>query len=512
MQKTSFGLRSLKNLDGFLIAVVGFLVILAYTRYNGIGISPDSIAYLSAARNINSHGILADYNFLPLVDFPVLYPIFLSITGFITRIDPLLIAPYINGLLLAGIIIISGYLIDSFEGTNKWYKRIILLFLAVGPSLLEIYSMLWSETLFIFLTIVFIAAFSIYLRKHSVQSLIWCGVIAALACVTRYAGVTLIGTGLMLLVFDRSLTLRKRIIHCLWFGLVSISLLAANLLRNALITNSLTGPREKGILTLSDNIVFYGRVICYWLPVHGDQPRLVSGVAIVIFIIIGLLFLKRSWLKRTYTTAENCFSAYFIVYTVFIIGISTLSHFEQINNRFISPAFVPMIIGLTSWIPKTLRSLHKTQFRMALVGLGIIAIVFERNQLKEVNTMFAEVKDYGIAGYTDDSWKHSQTAKFLREHPDYFDRQYTVYSNAHEAAYFNGHLATESLPHRVSKHDVDEFFSEDGLYLIWFDDFSDNELIKFRTIWDKCDVVKKYDFNDGDIFFIKPRHSSAQPQ
>jgi len=123
--------------------------------------------------------------------------------------------------------------------------------------------------------------------------------------------------------------------------------------------------------------------------------------------------------------------------------------------------------------------------------------------------MYEDVKDYGIAGYTDDSWKNSQTAKFLREHPSYFNRKYTVYSNAHEAAYFNGGLQTESLPHRVSKHDTEEFFSEDGLYLIWFDDFSDNELIKFRSIWDRCDVIKTYDFNDGDIFFIKPRHSSA---
>lgn len=509
MQKAKIGLLSLKNLDGFLISAIGFLLIIIYTKYNGIGISPDSIAYLSAARNMDNHALLADYNQQPLVDFPLFYPFFLSVVGFFSRLDPLLIAPYINGLLLAGIIIITGYLIDSFEGTNKWYKRIVLIFLAVSPSLLDIYSMLWSETLFIFLTVAFIAAFSVYLRKRSVQSLLLCGLVASIACITRYAGVTLIGAGLMLLIFDQSLVWKTRITYCFYFGLVSISLLVANLLRNAVITSSLTGPRQKGILTLSDNIVFYGRVICDWLPVHGDQPRLVSGVAIFILTAISLVFLKRSWLKRTYATAENCFAAFFIVYTVFIIGISTLSHFEQINNRFISPVFVPMIISLTSWIPRKLRLLNKTQFGIALASLCVMAIVFERYQLKQVYAMYEDVKDYGIGGYTDDSWKHSQTAKFLREHPDYFNRKYTVYSNAHEAAYFNGGLQTESLPQRINKHDTEEIFKEDGFYLIWFDNFSDNELIKFRSIWDRCYVVKKFDFNDGDIFFIKPRHSSA---
>lgn len=512
MQKTRIGLLTLKNLDGFLISVIGFLLIVIYTRYNGIGVSPDSIAYLSAARNMYEHGLLADYNMQPLVDFPLFYPFFLSIIGFISRIDPLILAPYINGLLLAGIIVMTGYLIDTFQGTNKWYKRIVLLFLAISPSLLDIYSMLWSETLFLFLTVAFVASFSVYLRKRTLKSLLFCAFVAAVACITRYAGVTLIGTGLMLLVFDRSLEWHKRFLYSLYFGLVSVSLLIANLLRNAVITSSLTGPRQKGILTLSDNVVFYGRVICSWLPVHYDQPRVVSGIAIAIFIFIVLLFLKRSWLNRTYETAENCFAAFFIVYTVFIIGISTLSHFEQINNRFISPVYVPMIIGLTSWIPGRLRQLTRIQFSLALVVLGIMGILFERYQLKQVYTMYDDVRDYGIGGYTDDSWKHSQTAKFLREHPDYFNRKYTVYSNDHQAAYFNGGLRTESLPQRINKHDSEEIFEEDGFYLVWFDNFSDNELIKFRSIWDRCYMVKKFDFNDGDIFFVKPRHSSVRPR
>ncbi|HEY0177600.1 MAG TPA: hypothetical protein VGC08_14555, partial [Pedobacter sp.] len=470
------------------------------------------IVYLSGARNMDAHGQFMDYNLEPIVDFPLFYPFFLSIIGFISRLDQLVTAPYINGALLAVIIIICGHLIDSFEGVNKWYKRVILIFIAISPSMLDIYGMLWSETLFILLTIVFIAAFSRYLRTRSVRGLLVCAFIAAIACVTRYAGVTIIGTGLMLIVFDLSVEWRKKIIHGLLFGAVSVSLLIANLVRNTLITGSLTGPREKGILLLSDNIVFYGRVICWWLPVPGDQARLVSAIAIIIFIIISAMFLLRSWFRQNYASAENCFAAFFIVYTVFIIAISTLSHFEQINNRFVSPVFIPMLIALTSWIPRTVRKWKPLEFRLALAVIALIAIVFEYHQYKNAAEMYEDAKNNGIAGYTEDYWKNNETAKFLREHPAYFNPQYTVYSNAHEAAYFNGGLQTVSLPHRNDKRDMADFFTEDEIYLIWFDNFSDNELIKFKTIWDNAKVVKKYDFRDGDIFFIKLRHAPQRRQ
>lgn len=506
MNKIRKGLPAFRNADGFLISLIGFILILIFTHHSGIGVSPDSIAYLGVARNINANGVFADYSLRPLVDFPVFYPFFLSIAGFLVRIDLVQVLPYLNGLLFAGIIIITGYLIDSFKGIHKLYKWIILMLIAFSPSLLEIYSMLWSETLFIFLTIVFISAFSAYMKRHSFIGLLLCAAIAAVACITRYAGVTIIGTGLMLIFFSHSLVWKKKIIHFLLFGLVSSSLLILNLLHNLSITGSLTGPRQTGILTLSDNIVFYGRVAGDWLPVWGDQAQMVSGVAILVFIVIASLFLKRSWLKQNYSSAENCFAAFFIVYTVFIIGISTLSHFEQINNRLLSPLFIPLLIALTSWIPQSLSKLNSLQFKIAGVVLGIIALAFVSNQLMQDREMYNEAESHGIPGYTDDTWKASETARFLREHAAYFDPEFDIYSNAHEAAYFNGGLRTESIPQIGDKHDTRDFFTRDGLYLIWFDNFSDDELIKFKTIWDHAEVVKLHDFKDGDIFFIKPRH------
>ncbi|KIO76433.1 hypothetical protein TH53_14935 [Pedobacter lusitanus] len=504
MNKTIAGLSASKHLDSLFVSLIGFILILIYTRHSGVGISPDSIVYVSVARNLNAHGMLIDYNLKPTVDFPLFYPLFLGVTSFISRIDPVAAGPYLNALLFAIIIFCTGKLIDSFTGTSRYYKLVILLSIAISPSLFDVYAMLWSETLFILLIILFMLAFTSYLKTRSVAGLIGCAIIAGLACVTRYAGITVIATGLMMMVFDRSLNWKKKIFHGALFSLVAIALLAANLFRNAMYSDSLTGPRESGITSLGDNIFYYGKVLCSWLPFADQYPAVYSAIAIILFVIIVVVYLKRSWFAVNYGTAENCFAAFFIVYTVFIIGVSTLSHFEQINNRFISPLFIPMLITITCWVPGVLTRLPVRQRSIAFAAAGLVILGFQVNELRKLYDMYQEARDYGIAGYTDDSWKKSQTAEFLRQHPEIFKPGYGLYSNAAEAAYFNGGLNAVSLPHYNIPDDISDFYKKKGMYLIWFRAIEDPDLITLSALRKRASVVKQYSFKDGDIYFVKP--------
>ncbi|MGY0040377.1 hypothetical protein [Pedobacter sp. NJ-S-72] len=504
MNKTIAGLLAFKHLDSLFVSLLGFILILIYTRHSGIGISPDSIVYVSVARNINDHGALIEYGFNPVVDFPVFYPFFLGIITFFSRTDAVTFAPYLNAFLFAGVIFCSGYLISSFKESGRLYKVAVLLSIAISPSLFNVYSMLWSETLFILLTILFIAVLTSYLRTYSVSGLLVCALIAAVACVTRYAGITLIATGLMMMVFDRSLEWSKKVLHCFIFGLFSVSLLIANLVRNSIVSGQLTGPREAGITSLRDNIFYYGKVFCWWFPVLENHPAIYVLVSVFLFVIICIIYLKRSWFAENYATAENCFIASFIVYTVFIIGVSTLSHFEQINNRLISPLFIPMLIGITCWIPGTVRKLTVPLRYSALVFISLATIAFQLDELKKLDEMYQEARDYGIAGYADDSWRNSQTSAFLRQHSDVFKPGYELYSNAAEAVYFNGGQIAESLPHCIDKKGIYKFFLKNGVYVIWFKTIDEPELIGLTELRKRAQVTKQYSFKDGDIYFVKP--------
>jgi hypothetical protein len=187
--------KYLNNLDSFIAAIIGYIAIYIYTKYSGIGISPDSIMYASTAHNIATHGTLITFNGGPLVFFPVFYPFFLSVILYITKVNTVAAAPVINGLLFAGVTFYSGYIISKFKSHSLLYKWLILLGIIMSPGLLEIYTYLWSETLFIFEIMVFVWAYWHYMQRHSMLSLLLLSVLVAISCITRYAGVTLIMTG-----------------------------------------------------------------------------------------------------------------------------------------------------------------------------------------------------------------------------------------------------------------------------------------------------------------------------
>src|ERR1700749_236003 len=89
------------NKDSLLAAIAGFLMIQLLCHHTGVGISPDSVVYLSTAQNIHDHGAINDFTNAPLMDFPAFYPIFLSGFIFITGRGVIALGPVLNGLLFA---------------------------------------------------------------------------------------------------------------------------------------------------------------------------------------------------------------------------------------------------------------------------------------------------------------------------------------------------------------------------------------------------------------------------
>ena len=290
-----------------------------------------------------------------------------------------------------------------------------------------------------------------------------------------------------------------------------------NLLHNAAVTGLMTGPREAGITSLLDNVGYYTRVVMEWLPVANPYIFTSSLVMVLVFLSIVILFLRRIYLHMSgkkaqetqgrYAAGDHIFAAYFIVYTVFIIGISTLSHFEQINNRLLSPLYIPFLISLTAWVPACIARLKIKHRPPALVAVLLFVVAFQINQFKNLREEYHEYTTYGIPGYTDDTWIHSPLAGFLKARRDVFDGGCSIYSNAHEAVYFNGALQSASVPHKNDKNDIHDFFREDGFYLIWFNQITDHELISMVQIRQNASVIKKYTFKDGAIYFVKPHHA-----
>jgi hypothetical protein len=491
--------RYLKNIDTLIAAVAGFYIIYLFTTYSGIGVSPDSIMYTSTARNLHAQGLMHTFRG-PLVDFPVFYPLFLALVTLITGADPIAAGPILNGLLFAALIWMCGWIMAGFQFSSRLYKWLLLLALVVSPPLLQVYVYLWSETLFILFILIFIIAFKRYQLNHHIKRLLIAALIAAIACITRYAAVTIIGTGALLLLLDRELLIRQKIKHLLIFSTAAVSLLIANLLRNALITGTVTGPREPSVTPFSKNLLYFGSVVCEWIGLSPDQYD-VFAIPIACLLLIGFI-LALTWnaIKHRLNTYENLAITFFVVYALFMILSATFSRYERINSRLLSPLFIPLLWGCTSWASGALKQIKFKRKMLAPALLALAVLLLNFSMYKQVIDRYNDWRDYGIPGYTDDSWNKSEFAAFLKNHPEVFKSGYPIYSDAHEGVYFVSSKTSNLLPHRFFKKDVARFYQLKRFYLIWFTEMENPELINLKDVQQVKSLKKLYEFPEGAIY------------
>lgn len=532
--KHSFrSLLSSGNVDSIPAAIAGFLIIQVFAQHGGIGVSPDSIVYISTAANIHDHGVINDFTNMPVMDFPVLYPIFLSGVMFLTGHSILQCGPVLDGLLFAGLIWLCGWLMERFSTPSKWYKWTLLLFIVLSPCLLEVYSMIWSETIFLLLSLFFIIACYRYFRSHSIGSLVTAGIIAGLACITRYAGVSLIAMGGLLMLCDGGLPFRKGSIqkklgHMALFTIISLLPLALNLWRNHRLTGTLTGYREKGNTPLATNLHDFGSVLCDWLPFFQERYGWATMVAVVFLVLITGLFVYRLAGKKNFFSYDTIATGFFIVYSGFILFSATVSRFQQLDSRLLSPLFLPWLWGSTCWIPARIirqqrrRDLTSTpgadpdhplpdlvsppaipRLRLAWIALAIAgAACFAWGEWVSWRLNWSGIHYAGIPGYTEDQWQRSPTMDYVRRNKPMLQKGGTIYSNAFEGLWFLAGVRSDLIPHKDMPDDIRYMMVERHFTVVWFDDAENDDLININYIRQRKRLAGEQHFTDGAIYFF----------
>lgn len=492
-----------KNIEAFIAATIAFFITLSFTKSFGIGVSPDSVVYASVARNLNAGLGWMEFSGNSLVDFPVLFPSFLGVIMLFSGIDPIAAAPYVVGLLFAGVIFCSSYLIDTLHFRSTIPKYLTLICIILSPSLIEIYTMLWSETLFILLVLLFLLSWKKYQDLHQQKCLIISAVITAFACITRYAGITLIATGCLLLLTDFSLGNLKKIKSTLLFGAVSGSLFILNLVRNALITGLLTGERQKGSTTFSENIYYCGAVIGEWLSFFNSPHSAAFLSGVFTLLLIGILFLWHVFHQTQRKQTLQMLSAFFLVYVLFIVISSTLSRYETINNRLLSPALIPFLIAVSGYYMLMIQKLKQPFKRLFLVMGCLLALTFAFREYQTDLNNYKIVDAEGIPGFTDNSYHQSGLVTFLKNKPIFLNAKLPFYSNNNAAAYFFTSKNCQPTPSRFYQKEQKDFLMLRSGYLIWFNNEDDPEYLSLAEIKSSKNLKLLYQFKDGAVYFFE---------
>ena len=488
-----------KNIDGIVAAVVGFTIIFLFTRHGGIGLCPDGVEYTTTAENICKNANLVDFKHYPLVIFPAFYPFFLGSIIQITGLQPLAFGAVLNALLFAVVIYLSGYIMQRFSYCSKWYKAAILSCIVLSPGLLEVYSMLWSETIFIILILLFILAMHHYFQSYSRKALIAAIVITSIAAITRYAGITIIGTGFILIIADTKHPLQQRIKDAILFSFTSPLLLVINLARNYYEGGSMTGMREKSLTPLSANMHDAGSIFYDWLPFFNGHYKGAAWLALLIICVLAFICISQLMKHGRLVTYENIAAGFALMYLLFMIITASMSRFEILNSRLLTPAFIPLIWTCSEAIVSLFKRININK-KWIITLSTIIFLCFQYGQLAADYETWDGVKDAGIPGYTEDQWKYSRTVLFIQKDSLPFKKGYTIYSNAYDAVYFFTGRPGKFLPNKENTQGIKDFLKDQHCYMIWFNDGDNPDLVGMDFIINikKMKLVRQFD--DGAIY------------
>lgn len=499
-----------KHWDALLASLVASAFIYFYTRHSGIGISPDSVNYESTATNIRTHFSFTDFNGVPLVDFPLGYPSFLALVSFLTGMTVLQVAPLLNCLLFSGVIILTSIIIDGYAKRSHLYKICMLALLACSPCLLEVYSMLWSETLFIFLCLLFVVALRAYFKSYSVVALLFVSLVAALAFVTRYAGIVLLATGWFLIFFNSEIATRKKIKHLLLFTITGSLLVVINLVRNSNEAGHITGVREKALRTFGDILQQIGTTVSDWLPFTRGH----ESIATVVFLVVlsgGICLLIYHLLQQQYFTSyQTIVAGVFVVYALFIITIATISRFEYLTGRLLSPFYIPMLLTGSSWVISFMQRSDRVKRMVISIVLLIVYAGVHYNHYQLNAEDWEGIKDSGMPGYTEGSWTESPAVAFVKKMRPSITQP--VYANANDAVYFLTGIHAMALPHKEIQQEINAFLQHASFYVIWFVDGENTDLVDLDFIKQHKKLVSVQQTEGGAVYFFSDSASVSSPR
>jgi hypothetical protein len=498
-----------------LFSIAGALLIWLCTARYGAGLWPDAVKYIAAARSIlHGEGLLIHYAIPgPFIAWAPLYPMLLAVISETFHADPFHISNIINAGIF-GLIIFTACMIARKQlSFSPAFVCLTAIFVVFSESLFNISLYASSEPLFIFLSLIAILSADSYRKKNDLPSLLFFSAAIGLATLTRYIGVSIIPLGILLIVLSNKGMLKSKIYHLVIYGILSIVPICLWLLRNYIVSGTLMGVRAPSQHTLLQNIYYsFVAIIGCQFPHNIIISLMIIAYISIIVVVFGLKNYKRFHLENFYSFLSQSWvlSVYVASYTLFLLISSTTTAYDTINDRLLSPIYVPSILLILFSVEKMIGPLRNSSSRaFKLIFLSIILLaLFEpaRIMMKSVQGDIAQ----GVTGYSDKEWKESPTIHYLLNNTSC--EKSVIFSNDPDAIYILTNINARWSPPRnayMSPQTKYNVFDLKGIWpeqslalLVWFNNkdrnylFSPNELMQVS----KMEPIAK--LADGVIYRI----------
>jgi 4-amino-4-deoxy-L-arabinose transferase-like glycosyltransferase len=414
------------------IGCVAVTAILLATRKWGIGVVADSTVYITAARSLLSNGSLQDYDSfggaVPLVHYPPLLPILLAAISWVFRIDPIAAARALGAALFGMNVTLLG--VCTWRLLKSAGLGIIMSVLAlIFTPMIDLHLMALSEPLYFLFSLAVFFFIIRYLQDSTISFLLLASCATGLAFFTRYAGVSLVASGVLAIVIVQRKSPVTAIRNAAVFGALGSLLTALWLAGN----HSLAA-------TQSDN--FFGKSYIHTIDVkeivwgiHTFSTWFIPGlfsialqVMFVAFVVSGLAvayYSKVSGRNLASGSSEReirdddriCVVALLFIVCYLAVVISTMWFLDattRLDDRILLPLF-PSIAILLLVGARKFSSLRLFGRPARLLPALVVVLMFLTNAPRSAARLvsFARVG----RGYTAQEWHNSRLIEALQSVP-----------------------------------------------------------------------------------------------
>ena len=349
-----------RRFDGFAliiaaVALFGAAMVLYRQTAYGASATADSAHYIAMARNVlDGHGFLSFYggyppHWAPLT--PALYAAF-SLGVF----HPLAVAVPLNAALFAlTVFTVGAWLRRRVESRFAVLWACMSIVFAV--HFIGMFDWALSEPPFIFLTALALYWSDRHLEDGKRSSLAWASAASALACLSRYSGMSLVAVVAAAILLRRGVGRRERIASAAAYSAVSLLPLGAWLARNWLNTGTLTG--ERGFIeTPQEHVPLMLEAISQWwlpyTPIPGAENWAVWVTVCALALTAALAaFALFKWLRTGAGAFVPLLVGFALAHSIFtLIGMS--SGIADDLDRYVVPTYIPLLAAAALGLDRAL--------------------------------------------------------------------------------------------------------------------------------------------------------------
>ena len=425
----------------------------------------------------------------PPVGWPPLFPLLLAAFGWV-GVEPLAAGRWINATAFGLTILAAGGWLRS-NLRSQWLVLAATAAIAASLPLSHWAAQFITEPLFFLFTLLALSQLAAFLHRKTTAPLWWAAVFTALAAITRYPGVALIGTGVLVLL---PAARRK---HTLIFGAVSSVPLLAVLARNWAATGNLrwaTGYRtDPSGQSLFEGLSQAVKVLWGWVvPRHApDGLAYLLGLAVAAVVLAGATVILRY--RQSVPEAAPAylrlgpiipFGGFAVAYLIFMVLVVPFTVEQGIDSRYLMPIYVPLLltavflldrflsIAAAGWMEAVRYGLVSLVVLTALAHVGFSA--YRNLRL----TAQAYVTGYENGTYNIARWQHSEILNYLSGH-HFIEGM--IYSNRRPLARFAAG-ATDPEKHRNIPRKMGWTEIEVGAHIVWFERFYNRSFLSYDDL------------------------------